>query len=96
MTVKRQTKHLGDGLVIKLRSAHGHVGTSRRRRIGTIKQGDACFELASQKSDSQDAFIEQKNDSLSSPAESFRRGWKEIMSGDTIPLSKLWEEFEKE
>lgn len=28
--------------------------------------------------------------------ESFRRGWKEVMSGQTIPLSKLWEEFEDE
>lgn len=39
---------------------------------------------------------QQRCVSLLSPVESFRKGWQEVMNGETIPLSKLWEEFEKE
>jgi hypothetical protein len=31
---------------------------------------------------------------LQPAADSFRRGWKEAQSGDTLPVERLWEEFE--
>ena len=52
MTVKKQAKHFYEGLVIKIGSAQDRVGTSRKRRIGTIKQRDVSFENASREDDS--------------------------------------------
>ena len=52
MTVKKQAKHFYEGLVIKIGSAQDRVGTSRKRRIGTIKQRDVSFENASLKNNS--------------------------------------------
>ena len=33
----------------------------------------------------------EDNDDTESPAESFRQGWADVVAGNTIPVSKLWE-----
>ncbi len=38
----------------------------------------------------------RKSVTLKSAEESFEQGWKEAVSGDTLPLSKLWEDIDTE
>lgn len=33
----------------------------------------------------------EEDDDTESPAESFRQGWLDVVAGNTIPASKLWE-----
>lgn len=40
---------------------------------------------------SEEQEIEEDEDELESAVESFREGWYEAMTGQTIPVSQLWE-----
>ncbi len=33
----------------------------------------------------------EDDEDTESPAESFRQGWADVVAGNTIPVSKLWE-----
>jgi hypothetical protein len=35
--------------------------------------------------------VEEDNEEDESPAQSFREGWADVVAGNTIPASKLWE-----
>ncbi|WP_310425476.1 hypothetical protein [Chamaesiphon sp. VAR_48_metabat_135_sub] len=35
--------------------------------------------------------VEEDNEDDESPAQSFREGWADVVAGNTIPASKLWE-----
>ena len=36
------------------------------------------------------------DDSLESPKDSFRRSWHEAMTGQTLPISQLWDDIDDE
>ncbi|HHL73443.1 MAG TPA: hypothetical protein ENJ29_13135 [Bacteroidetes bacterium] len=38
----------------------------------------------------------RKSVTLKSAEESFEQGWKEVKQGETLPLSKLWEDVDAE
>lgn len=35
--------------------------------------------------------VEEENEDDESPVQSFREGWADVVAGNTIPASKLWE-----
>jgi hypothetical protein len=35
--------------------------------------------------------VEEDNEDDESPAQSFREGWADVIAGNTIPASQLWE-----
>ena len=35
--------------------------------------------------------VEEDNEDEESPAQSFREGWADVVAGNTIPASKLWD-----
>jgi hypothetical protein len=35
--------------------------------------------------------VEEDNEDDESPAQSFREGWADVVAGNTIPASQLWE-----
>jgi hypothetical protein len=35
--------------------------------------------------------VEEDNEDEESPAQSFREGWADVVAGNTIPASQLWE-----
>jgi hypothetical protein len=35
--------------------------------------------------------VEEENEDDESPTQSFREGWADVVAGNTIPASKLWE-----
>jgi hypothetical protein len=35
--------------------------------------------------------VEEDNEDDESPTQSFREGWADVVAGNTIPASKLWE-----
>jgi hypothetical protein len=39
---------------------------------------------------SESALLEKADDDRESPVQSFREGWADVVAGNTIPASKLW------
>ena len=39
---------------------------------------------------------EQDEELLDSPQESFRQGWQDVMTGNTLPVSQLWDGIDAE
>ena len=40
---------------------------------------------------SKSALLQENNEDDESPVQSFREGWADVVAGNTIPASKLWE-----
>jgi hypothetical protein len=39
---------------------------------------------------------DEENEISESPSESFRQGWYDVMTGNTLPVSQLWEGIDAE